>query len=103
MSSASGLRPVRAMTDHHHPESRSPQPPTINQQRELRRLAVQTGRTFTPPKTRAEASREISRLRGTSRSTRTERLLDRQGDLPAYGTAVRDDETTGYGSSARWG
>ena len=90
------------MTDHHHPGPRRPEPPTTKQQRELRRLAQSTGQSFVPPRTKGEASRAIARLRTAERSTRAERRLERQADMPAYGTAVRDDETTGYGQTARW-
>jgi len=90
------------MPDHHHPESRMTQPPTARQLRYLRDLSQRTGRTFVPPKTRSEASAAIKQLQTAPRSTRIERDLDRQVDQPAYGTAVRDDETTGFGVTARW-
>lgn len=81
--------------------------PTDKQLRELRRLAESTGTTFTPPRTRAEASRAITALRGRRRTFRSERYLEtddvvcaiRSGTLA---TSPRDDEIVGYGSSARW-
>jgi len=91
----------------HHPHS-APQKPTPNQQRYLRQLAEQTGTSFTPPATKAEASREINRLQGRDRDRRADRVRDARGvqaDLQrGAGDSVRhqDDETTGYGSSARW-
>ncbi len=90
-----------------HPQP-APTAPTSSQQRYLRQLAEQTGTSFTPPKTRAEASREIDRLKGRSRDARSERVRDRravQADLQrGAGDAVRHQpsETTGYGSGARW-
>jgi hypothetical protein len=81
--------------------------PTSKQLRELRRLANATGTTFTPPRTRREASRAISALRGRRRSARIERAIERddvvrsvrQGTLAS---APRRDEIRGYGSTARW-
>jgi hypothetical protein len=82
-------------------------PPTTKQQRELRRLAQKTGNSFTPPRTRREASREIRRLRARTASSSYERHadrtavdegLERRGDA----AAVRKDEISGYGSSATW-
>ena len=81
--------------------------PTSKQLRELRRLADATGTTFTPPRTRREASRAISALRGRRRSAQVERTVERadvvrgvrQGTLAS---APRQDEIRGYGSTARW-
>ena len=78
------------------------QPPTARQLRYLRELAQRTGRTFVPPKTKHQASAAIGQLQAAPRSSRIERHLDCQVDQPAYGTAVRDDETTGFGATARW-
>ena len=83
-----------------------PDQPTAKQQRYLRALAQRTGQTFTTPTTRAQASREIDRLRRIPRSTRFERELDRQtvagrvGETPA--SSVRCEEISGYGASATW-
>ena len=91
----------------HHPHS-APQRPTPKQQRYLRLLAEQTGTSFTPPLTKAQASREIKRLQGRGRDPRADRIRDQrvvQADLQAgAGDSVRHgrDETRGYGSSARW-
>jgi hypothetical protein len=43
-----------------HPHT-APDKPTSRQQRNLRLLAEQTGTSFTPPATKAQASREITR------------------------------------------
>jgi hypothetical protein len=91
----------------HHPHT-APDRPTPRQQRHLRQLAEQTGTSFTPPATKAQASREIKRLEGLQRSPRADRIRDQravQGDLQAgAGDSIRHrrDETRGYGSSARW-
>ena len=80
-------------------------PPSPKQQRYLRSLAEQTGTSFTPPTTKAEASREIKRLKQLAASPRYERRADREAVAKAQrgGDArVRPSEVTGYGSSARW-
>jgi hypothetical protein len=81
--------------------------PTPKQLRELRRLAHATGTSFSPPRSRAEASREISRLRRRPASSRIEVRLERDevaSELHGgtLASAPRDDEIVGYGSSARW-
>src|SRR4051794_31604303 len=91
----------------HHPHAAA-QRPTRGQQRYLRVLAEQTGTSFTPPGTVAEASREIERLKGLQRSSRAERIREQravQADLQAGArdsVRHRPGETIGYGSSARW-
>ena len=83
-------------------------PPTAAQLRYLRGLAAATGTTFTPPRTRAQASREIARLKALpvhSRSDRQRDLQAVQADLatrPHDAVRVRSGETTGYGANARW-
>jgi len=81
--------------------------PTRPQLRYLRQLAERTGTTFSPPRTFAEAAREIARLKQRSRSARFERQADRDAvsrglaeEQPA--SSVRDDEIRGYGASAGW-
>ena len=81
--------------------------PTHKQLSYLRRLAEQTGTTFTPPGTRAEASREIDRLKTRPTTPAVERRRERravQDAMASRGPAssVRREETTGYGSTARW-
>ena len=82
-------------------------PPSPKQQRYLRSLAQNTGTTFTPPTTRAEASREIERLKQFGASLAHDRREDRRAvaeGLERRGdeAAVRDDEIDGWGSSATW-
>lgn len=90
------------------PHPHKPLKPTAKQQRYLRQLAEQTGTSFTPPNTKAEASREISRLQSEIRDARADQARDRhavQSDLQrGAGDSVRHHagETTGYGSTARW-
>ena len=85
-------------------------PPTTRQINYLKALANRTGQTFTWPKTSSAASREITRLKAIKQSGFTFAELQSEnearelyGDPPlAYGTAVRDDEIQGYGSTATW-
>ncbi len=79
--------------------------PTQKQQRYLRSLAQKTGTSFTPPSTKAEASREIKRLKQLKPSARYERDEDRSAveRAPRGGSAaVRRGEVDGYGSNCRW-
>lgn len=79
-----------------------PQPPTPKQLACLRRHASRTGQTFAMPKTIAEASAQIQRLKSTAGQTRVERYLEGQGSPDRPATTIWDDEVTGWGSSARW-
>jgi hypothetical protein len=82
--------------------------PTTKQLAYLRALAHRTGQTFTPPATRADASREIRRLREATPSSQQELGEERRAirDALSQGdgarAAVRDEEITGYGSSCEW-
>ena len=76
--------------------------PTPKQLRYLRVLAEQTGTTFTPPTSSAEASREIDRLAALKRERGTHRELPDSTAQCAYATAPAPDETSGWGSSATW-
>jgi hypothetical protein len=55
-----------------------PSPASSRQLSYLRRLADQTGHTFTYPKTSREASAEIDRLKTTPRQSRSERDVERE-------------------------
>jgi hypothetical protein len=82
-------------------------PPSAKQQRYLRTLAEQRGGSFTPPRTRAEASRAIDELRRRRPNTRAEQRRDRRVVQDQLATAgddarIRDREIDGYGSSATW-
>lgn len=82
-------------------------PPSARQMRYLRSLASQRGESFAFPRTAAEASAEIERLKGRRRSSATERRAERlevSREMAERGDAasVRESEITGYGSSARW-
>ena len=80
-------------------------PASPKQQRYLRSLAEKTGTSFTPPRTKAEASREIERLKKLSASPRHERAEDREAIARARrggSAAVRRSEVSGYGSTATW-
>jgi hypothetical protein len=75
-----------------HPHT-APDKPTPRQQRYLRQLAEQTGTSFAPPTTKAQASREIARLEGLQRSPRADRIRDQR--------AVQADLQAGAGDSVR--
>lgn len=82
-------------------------PPTQKQLSYLRSLAVSRGETFVVPRSKAEASQEIERLRGRRRSSHADRAAERFAgrqiaDRWAPATAVRPEEIEGYGSTARW-
>jgi hypothetical protein len=79
--------------------------PPSRQLRYLRVLAEQTGTSFTYPATRAKASSEIERL--VKLKSGADRLpLDLPDDTTTdslhYATAVRSDEVSGHGVSAKW-
>jgi hypothetical protein len=95
------------------PATRS-QGPTTRQLHFVRSLAEQTGTSFTLPKTRAEASREIKRLLKLKESGHVE-LAIRSSDGEAepieaqpdeselvYATGVQPGEVVGFGSAASW-
>ena len=82
--------------------------PTRKQLAYLRSLASQRGQTFQYPITKQEASREIERLLKGEPDSRLERAIERREgyEITAESldaTRVRQDETSGWGSSARWG
>jgi hypothetical protein len=63
--------------------------------------------TFVVPRSSAEASEEIDRLRKGRRSSHADRAAERFAarqivDRWGPATAVRPDEIEGYGASARW-
>ena len=99
--------PDRRADGHAHHHHTAPKP-TPRQQRYLRQLAEQTGTSFTPPATKAQASREIERLEARARDRRADRIRDQravQADLQAgAGDNVRHTraDTRGYGSGASW-
>lgn len=81
--------------------------PSQKQLRYLRTLAVSRGETFAVPRSRAEASRQIERLRSRRPSNIVERAIERADrrmpDVRSLdATAIRPDEVIGYGASARW-
>jgi hypothetical protein len=85
------------------------QRPSARQLAYLRALAQRTGQTFTWPATRAQASREIRRLRSAVPSSRVERAIEEQdwaGEAAARecncDVPIRPEELQGYGSSATW-
>jgi hypothetical protein len=95
------------MTDH-HPQPAGP-PPTARQQRYLRRLAMQRGISFIPPRTCIEASRLIDQLKRRRSDTVAERRReiravqdDMARDRGDAARVIEGVETVGWGSSATW-
>lgn len=81
--------------------------PTIRQLRFLRALADRTGTTFTPPATKAQASREIERLKRRTSLTRTEQRVEQSRlhearDRMQPASTVKPHEITGHGSKTKW-
>jgi len=84
----------------------APSTATPRQLSYIKQLALQTGTTFTFPKTRRQASCEIERLKGLKASRgrylETPRLDLDPAEQP-YATEQKPGEVSGYGSSARRG
>ncbi len=82
--------------------------PSHKQLRYLRVLAEGCGETFVAPRTKADASREIKRLKGRRRLSAFERRredlqLSAEAQMPRGDAArVRPHELSGYGSSSAW-
>jgi hypothetical protein len=82
--------------------------PTSRQLAFLKDLAAQRGQSFAYPATATEASHEIKRLHRLRRTARADVARERRQIADDMATRrgddarVRDDEITGYGSSARW-
>jgi hypothetical protein len=83
--------------------------PTSKQLSYLRTLADRSGQTFAYPRTRAQASAEIRRLKAATPSTRSERVIERReiADAIARGpqnaaSVDLERDVTGYGSTATW-
>jgi hypothetical protein len=96
------------MSDHLQRTGRPTGPrPTAKQQAYLRRLALARGISFTPPATRADASRLIDELKrrrpdSTADIRRERKQVSADMDRLGGATRFRDDEVEGYGSSATW-
>jgi hypothetical protein len=97
-----------ARDDHEYVPEDYDDRPTRKQLSYLRSLANRAGQTFAYPRTAAQASREIRRLRVAQPSTRLDRALERReiADQIARGpddsSRVRSSEIAGWGSSATW-
>lgn len=89
-------------------QSKASKSPTPRQLTYLRSLAMQRGESFAAPRSFAEASAEIDRLKGRRRLSRAERRLESfqlRRDAASVGrdaASVHESEIEGYGSSARW-
>lgn len=78
--------------------------PTERQLRYLRVLAANTATSFTYPSTRAQASRQIDRLRKLEVQPSAP-ILERDGvdeEELFYATAVHASELSGWGSTCSW-
>jgi hypothetical protein len=87
------------------PSQHGNQQPTARQLAYLKALAARTGQTFTWPRTRAQASREIRQLRGVRGSGFTFGELQAEeadGEARHDAPAIRSEEIAGYGASATW-
>jgi len=81
--------------------------PTVRQLRCLRALALRTGTTFTTPKTKAQASREIDRIKRVQSLTSAEKRVEQDRlrtdrDRLLAASTVKAQEITGHGSTAKW-
>ncbi|RKQ90537.1 hypothetical protein C8N24_0342 [Solirubrobacter pauli] len=94
--------------DNERRAAKDTEPPTPRQLQHLRTLAMRTGQTFVTPTSKRQAAAEIDRLQGATPSTRVERYLDqkavwdRDTNRAPNLAAIREDEVTGYGSTATW-
>jgi hypothetical protein len=90
------------------PDEDEDPPPSPKQLSYLRRLADRAGQTFAYPRTAAQASREIRRLRAQTPSTRVERRIEHKqiadaiASGPGDSARFRDEEIHGWGSAATW-
>jgi hypothetical protein len=86
------------------PHATTPSTATPRQIAYLKSLAGRTGTTFSPPRTRRQASCEIERLKRVQ-NTRGRHVEVQRPDDPGeqpYATAVRPHEVSGFGSQATW-
>lgn len=97
------------MPNHHQTPNAGQGPaPTGKQQAYLRKLALERGVSFTPPKTRSEASRLIDQLKGRRPDSPADRLREHralQADMATRrsdAARIREVELQGHGSSATW-
>ena len=73
----------------------------------LRTLAAERGQTFAYPRTSAEADREIRRLKGGPKLSRTDRRREDRGVREAMAcrgddARIQERELSGWGSTAGW-
>lgn len=96
------------MPNHHPTQSPTANKPTGRQQAYIRKLALERGISFTPPATKADASRLIKQLldrkpdRQADQRRDTRHVQNDLTDRPHDAVAIREHETTGHGSSATW-
>jgi hypothetical protein len=83
--------------------------PTTRQLNYLRQLARRTGTTFTPPRTRRQASAEIHRLKAIRTTGLTfaelqaeQAAREANSDVPLDATRFGLHEVSGYGADCTW-
>ena len=80
--------------------------PTGNQLAYLKSLATRTGQTFAWPQTRAQASREIRRLKSLPATEERPGDFDLDAERAAReanaDVPIQDFEIAGFGSTASW-
>lgn len=85
-----------------------PDKPSAKQLRYIKDLWIQVGETGTLPRTKAEASAEIKRLKGRKRLSPAERRRESfearraAGERHGDAAAVLSNEVRGYGARATW-
>jgi hypothetical protein len=79
-------------------------PPTFKQLRYLRTLAGRAGQTFATPRTRAQASAEIRRLKAVRATGLTFAEMQAEQAVRTHGDVaiVQAWEVAGHGSTATW-
>jgi hypothetical protein len=96
------------MTTHRPAPAPSGPAPTAKQQAYIRKLALARGVSFTPPRTKREASQLIDELRRRRPDLRADQRRDTRAvqDEMQRGTRdavrVQERELEGHGSSATW-
>ncbi len=82
--------------------------PSPKQLKYHRDLVAKTGMGFPPPKSSAQARREIKTMLAVPRETAADRRRERRAirsdlqDLSGGAVRVQEDEVSGYSSTASW-
>lgn len=88
------------------PTADANQQPSTKQLAYLKALATRTGQTFAWPQTRAQASREIRRLKSLAAAHDLPTAFDLDAERAAReanaDVPIQDFEISGFGSNATW-